>query len=102
MQLLAIVLLWLAFLVTQQQKAGHNRCSLAFLGWFSGQAIVLGAATGLGILHQVRSARGNADDLDPEMREILLGHPRSEEPTGEAHGNAPFQGLPLEQHTCMA
>ena len=74
MQLLAIILLWIVFLVTQQQKAKYNRCTIAFFVWFGGQSLLLLAATAAGVLYEVRKARSDADHIDPEMREILLGH----------------------------
>ena len=72
-QLLAIVALWLLFLVTQQQKSKYDRCTAGYVAWFGAQAIFLLAVTAGGVFHLVRKASGDAENIDPEMREILLG-----------------------------
>ena len=73
-QLLGIILLWIVFLVTQQQKAKYNRCSIGFFAWFGAQAAFLLAATAASTFYQVRKVQKDAEHVDPEMREMLLGH----------------------------
>lgn len=78
LQLLAVVALWLVFLVTQQQKSRYGRCTWPFAAWFVGQTALLLTATALAIRQQVRKMQNDADSLDPELREMLLGHSDSE------------------------
>ena len=76
-QLLAVVALWLIFLVTQQQKSRYGRCTYAFLAWFVAQTALLLAATAVAIGHQLRKLQNDTDSLDPELREMLLGNTAS-------------------------
>lgn len=74
LKLLLVVLLWVVFLATQQHKAQFNRCSAPFAAWFGAQTVILLAATALGIAYELRKVGEDGEDVDPEMREILLGH----------------------------
>lgn len=72
LQLGAILVLWVLFLVSQGFKARYNRCTWEYLLIMSAQVVVLLAVTGAQILYQVHKATTNIKELDPEVRVILL------------------------------
>lgn len=67
----ALLILWVMFLVSQAQKSAYPRCTWEYMTVWGGQVAVLLLVGGWQIAHQVRKARRNDEDLDPEMRVIL-------------------------------
>ena len=48
-QIAAVLLLWVVFLVFQQVKSQHDRCSAVYLTLFAVELLLLIAFTGLGL-----------------------------------------------------
>ena len=45
---MAVVVLWIIFLVFQQSKSRFNRCTPAYIGLFVGEVVLFGAFAVLG------------------------------------------------------
>ncbi|GAQ85440.1 hypothetical protein KFL_002350150 [Klebsormidium nitens] len=69
----ALLVLWVLFLVSQAQKSAYPRCTWEYMTVWGAQVAVLLLVGGWQIAHQVRKARRNDEDLDPEMR-VILSH----------------------------
>ncbi|BDA43733.1 Sulfite exporter TauE/SafE family protein 3 [Coccomyxa sp. Obi] len=72
-KMFAVVVLWAIFLVTQQLKSKYPNCTWQYFTIFAAQVIFLLGVTCLCIWYEAKQAERHSDDMDPELRTVILG-----------------------------
>ncbi|CAL5221862.1 g4123 [Coccomyxa viridis] len=74
LQIVEVVVLWVIFLATQQLKSRYGNCTWQYFVIFIVQVLFLLGVTTYCVWHQSkRAAASDSDNMDPELRVVMLG-----------------------------